>query len=104
MTVTRRRTGPPGRDRKRKRTRVAKTSDRSPAEPPEAATAKRRPGRPPHGTVKLTIRMDPEMIERFRATGPGWQARMNNVLVAAALDLEEHSEDDRERARTPVRA
>lgn len=30
--------------------------------------------------VALTIRYDAEIIESFRATGPGWQTRMNYAL------------------------
>lgn len=42
------------------------------------AEAKR--GRPASGKVVVTLRLEPEIIERFKATGPGWQARMNDVL------------------------
>lgn len=28
----------------------------------------------------VSLRIDAEVLERFRATGPGWQARMNAVL------------------------
>ena len=28
----------------------------------------------------LTMRFDPEVIAAFKATGPGWQARMNDAL------------------------
>lgn len=43
----------------------------------------------PVGTKKadakklVTLRLDPDVLERWRATGPGWQARMNNALRAA---------------------
>lgn len=30
--------------------------------------------------VALTIRYDAEIVESFRATGPGWQTRMNAAL------------------------
>ncbi len=38
-------------------------------------------GRPP-GSKKIstTVRFDVEVIEAFRAGGPGWQTRMNDVL------------------------
>jgi uncharacterized protein (DUF4415 family) len=28
----------------------------------------------------VSLRLDPEIIERFRATGPGWQSRINDTL------------------------
>ncbi len=30
--------------------------------------------------VQLTVRYDVEVVEAFRATGAGWQARMNDAL------------------------
>jgi uncharacterized protein (DUF4415 family) len=33
--------------------------------------------------VSTTIRLDAVVIEKFRATGPGWQSRINAVLKAA---------------------
>jgi len=31
----------------------------------------------------ISLRLDPEVIEHFRATGPGWQARLNATLRKA---------------------
>jgi uncharacterized protein (DUF4415 family) len=28
----------------------------------------------------VTIRLDKEIVEQFKETGPGWQTRMNNAL------------------------
>ena len=42
-----------------------------------------RPGRPPLDTRKkklISLRLDPDVIEKFRATGPGWQSRINAAL------------------------
>lgn len=41
-----------------------------------------RRGRPPLDTPKqqITLRIDAEIIEYFRASGPGWQSRINAVL------------------------
>ena len=41
-------------------------------------------GRPKAETTKilLSVRYSPEVIHYFRATGPGWQARMDEVLQA----------------------
>ena len=44
-------------------------------------------GRPPqgeHAKRQVTLRLDPEIIDRFRATGPGWQSRINDALRKAA--------------------
>lgn len=29
---------------------------------------------------RITIRLDKEVLERFRTTGPGWQSRVNEAL------------------------
>lgn len=29
---------------------------------------------------RITIRLDADIVEHFRATGPGWQARLNEAL------------------------
>ncbi len=29
---------------------------------------------------QITLRLDPAVIDGFKATGPGWQGRMNEVL------------------------
>ena len=43
--------------------------------------AKKR-GPKPSGNAKrlITLRLDPDILEAFRATGPGWQARINDTL------------------------
>jgi len=50
------------------------------------ATPVRR-GRPPKSDRKIatTIRLDPDVLEKFRATGPGWQGRINDVLRKASI-------------------
>jgi uncharacterized protein (DUF4415 family) len=42
----------------------------------------RRPGRPPKASpkVSVTLRLDQDVLERFRATGQGWQTRINAAL------------------------
>lgn len=44
--------------------------------------AKRRAGRPPLESPKeqISIRYDADILEAFRATGDGWQTRMNTAL------------------------
>ncbi|MNI32695.1 hypothetical protein D3C73_866160 [compost metagenome] len=34
--------------------------------------------------VQITLRLDQDIVERFRAGGPGWQSRMNEALKKAA--------------------
>jgi uncharacterized protein (DUF4415 family) len=42
----------------------------------------RRPGRPPKANPKvaITLRLDQEVIDRFKATGQSWQTRINAAL------------------------
>lgn len=44
-------------------------------------------GRPPIANPKkpVTIRLDQDVIEKFKATGPGWQSRMNEALRVAKV-------------------
>ena len=39
-------------------------------------------GRPKLAAPKrqVTLRLDADVIDRFRASGPGWQSRMNEIL------------------------
>jgi uncharacterized protein (DUF4415 family) len=34
---------------------------------------------------QVTLRLDKEVVERFRATGPGWQSRINDALRKARV-------------------
>lgn len=47
-----------------------------------ATLIRRGRGRPPVTRTKklVTLRLDPAIVERWRASGPGWQTRMNAVL------------------------
>ena len=54
----------------------------------EPATVKRmlKPrGRPKSGNVRtaISLRLPPETLEKWKATGPGWQTRMAQVLAKA---------------------
>ncbi len=43
-------------------------------------------GRPPIGDKakrQVTLRLDPDVLDRFRADGPGWQGRINAALRKA---------------------
>ena len=39
-------------------------------------------GRPrlPDAKRQVTIRLDPDLLDRLRATGPGWQTRLNEAV------------------------
>jgi len=41
-----------------------------------------RPGRPRSESPKklVSLRLDPDVLEKFRATGKGWQSRVNAAL------------------------
>lgn len=44
-----------------------------------------KPGRPKLDDPKkqVTLRLDPDVLDTFRATGPGWQSRINAELRKA---------------------
>lgn len=35
--------------------------------------------------VPVSIRLDRDVLERFKATGPGWQSRINDALKRATV-------------------
>ncbi|WP_426027164.1 BrnA antitoxin family protein [Brevundimonas sp. TWP2-3-4b2] len=51
---------------------------------PEAVLAqfRRGPGRPPadNPKVPVSIRLDKDVVDHFKATGDGWQTRINSIL------------------------
>ena len=51
----------------------------------EAVGTWTRPGRPPSDNPKqqVTLRLDPDVLEKFRASGKGWQSRINAELRKA---------------------
>ncbi len=55
------------------------------------AALKRAPGRPAGSVTsnkqQVTLRLDRDVLERFRATGAGWQSRMNEALRDAAAHI-----------------
>ena len=55
--------------------------------PELAARMRNAMGRPKSAQTKkaVSIRLDPEVLAKFRATGPGWQTRINEVLKAAKV-------------------
>jgi uncharacterized protein (DUF4415 family) len=46
----------------------------------DARVEKKKVGRPPSRKRLLTLRLEPEVVEHFKATGPGWLQRVNDVL------------------------
>jgi hypothetical protein len=55
--------------------------------PDLAESIKRSRGRPPVETPRqqISIRLEPDVIAKFKATGKGWQSRINDVLKAAKV-------------------
>jgi len=55
--------------------------------PDLAESIKRSRGRPRAETPlqQISIRLEPEVIAKFKATGPGWQRRVNDVLKKAKV-------------------
>lgn len=43
---------------------------------------RRGPGRPPTESRKelISIRLDPDVLDHLRRSGPGWQSRVNDLL------------------------
>ena len=64
--------------------RLARMRPASAADAADLSRRVRGRGRPALDAPKrlVSLRLDPEVIERFRATGPGWQSRINEVLRA----------------------
>lgn len=57
--------------------------DRVVREATDTMARKRGRGRPPLGTSakqQVTLKLSPEVLEHFRGTGVGWQARIDEVL------------------------
>lgn len=48
------------------------------------ATVQRGRPKAPNPKVSTTLRLDPEVLARFKEGGPGWQGRMNAALRRAA--------------------
>lgn len=53
--------------------------------PPEVAAAMLKPRGSPrlaNPKVHLNLRVDADIVEKLKSTGPGWQARVNEMLRA----------------------
>ncbi|TIL29659.1 BrnA antitoxin family protein [Mesorhizobium sp.] len=66
---------------------IAKGKPFAEAFPDLAESIKRGRGRPPVAVPlqQISIRLEPAVIEKFKATGKGWQARVNDVLKKAEV-------------------
>jgi uncharacterized protein (DUF4415 family) len=56
--------------------------------PDLAESIRRTRGRPAleNPRQQISIRLDPDVIEKFKATGKGWQSRMNDILRKAVIE------------------
>ncbi len=66
---------------------IARARPASDVLPPAVAAAlTRNKGGRPRGATKeqVSLRIDHDVLERFRASGAGWQSRMNEALRRAA--------------------
>ncbi len=56
--------------------------DNPPLTDAELMQFRRSPGRPSGSgkKVQVTLRLDVQLLEQFRATGAGWQTRINDAL------------------------
>ncbi len=51
---------------------------------PQILAAFKRPrGRPAKAApkIRVAVRLDPDVLEHFKADGPGWQTRINDALA-----------------------
>ena len=55
--------------------------------PPHVVAALVRRRGPQQAPIKtpVTVRLDPDVLDKFKATGPGWQSRMNEALRQAKV-------------------
>ena len=76
------------RDRKRKARR-----GRDVLPEPVLAQFRRGPGRPVTDSPKVpvSIRLDKDVVDHFKATGDGWQTRINSILRDATTDRDQES-------------
>ena len=71
-----------------------------------AQLLKPKRGRPPKAARKhaINIRLSPEVLEYFRATGPGWQTRVDEVLRSHAVRGRKRAPAQQRGARRSTRA
>jgi uncharacterized protein (DUF4415 family) len=66
---------------------IAQAKPFAEAFPDLAESIKRSRGRPPveKPLQQISIRLDPDVIAKFKATGRGWQSRINEALKRAKV-------------------
>ena len=67
---------------------IAKAKPFAEAFPTLAANMRKNVGGRPRSAkpkIAVSIRLDQDVIAKFKATGPGWQSRMNDVLRREVL-------------------
>lgn len=71
-----------------------------------ARLLKPKRGRPPKAARKraINIRLSPEVLEFFRATGPGWQTRVDEVLKSHVVRGAKRAAGRRRSVRRSARA
>lgn len=64
---------------------ITNAAEADPDARPTDAVSRRKVGRPPLARPKraVQLRLDADVLDRFRADGDGWQTRMNEVLRKA---------------------
>ena len=70
--------------------------------PELAASIKRTRGRPAVENPRqhVSLRLDPDVLEKFKATGKGWQSRINDVLRDAEVLADRSGANEATRSRT----
>ena len=69
--------------------KLSEAAEQDPDALPADELFRRKPGRPFAEVTKraVSIRLDPDVIDHFKAGGKGWQARVNQALRnSAGLD------------------
>lgn len=68
------------------RVAAAKRRDQLPPEIQAIYPRRRGPGKRP-AKVSVTIRLSRDAVDRYKATGEGWQTRMNEAIERSAARL-----------------
>lgn len=71
---------------------------------PVLAQFRRGPGRPAadNPKVPVSIRLDKDVVDHFKATGDGWQTRINSILRKATTDRDPESRPTRSAVKRPA--
>ncbi|UVK56949.1 BrnA antitoxin family protein [Mesorhizobium sp. AR02] len=64
---------------------ITAAAEADPDAQPADAVSRRKVGRPPLARPKraIQLRLDADVLDRFKADGDGWQTRMNEALRKA---------------------